>query len=179
MILDTRTPERYPLDDIMARIWEDLGVIPIAQATKGDGSATWHKGARSLRSNDRRPPSYVWFRGDIDPDAGFKGDFGQYQSVHGGGEIVFVHSWGGTEAASWAMQHNLVSSARRLLGADCRWRGSRWYEPDEQGNGAGFVTTLVFSVPVIGTKHAVAVPETVLNTAFITINGTDIPATGA
>lgn len=178
-MLDVRDPERYPLDDIMARIWEDLGVVPIEEASDGDGTATWHKGSAALFANSRRPPSYVWFRGDIDPDAGFKGDFGRYQSVHGGGETVFVHSWGGSEAAAWAMQHNVVASARKLFGADCRWRGSRWYEPDSNGNGAGFVTTLVFSVPVIGVQHKVAVPQDVQNRAYITINGVDTPATGA
>lgn len=179
MISDLRNPERYPLDDIVARIWEDLGVIPIEQATDGDGAATWHKGAAALYANNRRPPSYVWFRGDIDPDAPFKGDFGRYKAVHGGGETVFVHCWGGSEPAAWAMQHNLVASARKLYGPDCRWRGSRWYEPDENGRGAGFVVTLQFAVPVIGVQHLVAVPTDVQNQAFLRINGVDIPATGA
>ncbi|WP_437309996.1 hypothetical protein [Sorangium sp. So ce388] len=178
-MLDTRAPERYPLNEIMTAIWERMGVIPIDEATDSDPTPTWHKGSRFLRSNERRPPSYVWFRGDIDPADPFKGDLGAYNAVHGGLETVFVHSWGGTEDASWAMQHNLVSAARQQLGAGCVWRGSRWHEPEDQGVGAGFVTTLLFRVPVIGVQYRIAVPENVRNQAFITINGVDTPATGA
>ncbi|MGK3995099.1 hypothetical protein [Sorangium sp. So ce1024] len=179
MTLDPKHPERYPLDDIVQAIWDRLDVVPAAQITKGDQRPMWHKGSRWLRSNERRPPSYVWFRGRVDPNAPFKGDIGQYQAVASAGDVAFFHSWGGTEAAAWAMQHNLVSAARALFGAGCIWRGSDWFEPDDQGNGAGFVTTLVFAVPVIGVQYRIAVPEDVRNQAFITINGVDIPATGA
>ncbi|XXX79167.1 hypothetical protein WMF30_10375 [Sorangium sp. So ce134] len=178
-MLDTREPERYPLDDIMAQLWDDMGVIPIEQASDADFTPTWQKGSSVLLDNRRRPPSYVWFRGDIDPAAGFKGDIGQEEAVATGVETVFVHSWGGSEAASWAMQHNLVSAARERFGPDCTWRGSQWNEPDAQGHGAGFITRLQFNVPVIAKQYAIAVPQDVRNQAFITINGVDTPVTGA
>lgn len=161
----------YPLKTIMDAICVRLGAVLPEDMADSTTDPTWHFGRRWIFENARRPPSYVWWPGDITPAGPFKGDLGQYIAVEGGIEVVNVHSWGGDEEATWELRHNLIAAAKGERQADCRYLGCQWFEPNDQGFGAGFVTRLAFSIPVIDEILAVVVPTGYQNTAYIMVNG--------
>lgn len=169
----------WPLGDLMETVRLALGAVTPEQISDGDReTASWYYGARFLRANNRRPPSYCWFPGDISPAAPFKGDLGANRAVATGAEVALVHIWGLDDEQAWTLRHNLIAAAKDEYGPDCDYLGCQRFEPDDQGYGLGYITKLSFNIPVIGEVLSIAVPATLDHSGYIVIDGVATLACG-